>query len=157
MAIWCKFSHHVPCSCSLEFHFDFINLYCDTSLSPSLKYSLSHLISTVTCVLSSLCTLIITVPWQFWGSGSLAESKWCHYVMIEADSHLNHCFPHPYYTYTKCLSTLICYPWSYSSSLKQLYPHYLGYILGFWVTCGVKMMSWRNADIHLKLLPVSTF
>jgi hypothetical protein len=24
----------------------------------------------------------------FWGSGSLLESKWCHYVMVEADSHL---------------------------------------------------------------------
>ncbi len=25
---------------------------------------------------------------RFWGSGSLVESKWCHYVMVEADSHL---------------------------------------------------------------------
>ncbi len=25
---------------------------------------------------------------RFWGSGSLAESKWYHYVMVEADSHL---------------------------------------------------------------------
>ncbi len=24
----------------------------------------------------------------FWGSGSLEESKWCHYIMVEADSHL---------------------------------------------------------------------
>ncbi len=24
---------------------------------------------------------------RFWGSGSLVESKWCHYVMVEADSH----------------------------------------------------------------------
>ncbi len=24
----------------------------------------------------------------FWGSGSLVESKWCHYFMVEADSHL---------------------------------------------------------------------
>jgi hypothetical protein len=23
-----------------------------------------------------------------WGSGSLVESKWCHYVMVEGDSHL---------------------------------------------------------------------
>ncbi len=23
-----------------------------------------------------------------WGSGSLVESKWCHYIMFEADSHL---------------------------------------------------------------------
>ena len=53
-------------------------------------------------------------------------------------------FPHPYYTYTKCLSTLICCPLAYSSSLKQLYPSYLAQILGFWVTCGVKMMSLRH-------------
>ncbi len=25
---------------------------------------------------------------RFWGSGSLVESKWCDYVMVEADSHL---------------------------------------------------------------------
>jgi hypothetical protein len=25
---------------------------------------------------------------RFWGSGSLVESKRCHYVMVEADSHL---------------------------------------------------------------------
>jgi hypothetical protein len=25
---------------------------------------------------------------RFWGSGSLVESKWCHYVIVEADSHL---------------------------------------------------------------------
>ncbi len=41
----------------------------------------------------------------------------------------------------KCLSTFICCPWTYGSCLKQLYPHYLAQILGFSVTCGVKMMS----------------
>jgi hypothetical protein len=25
---------------------------------------------------------------RFWGSGPLVESKWCNYVMVEADSHL---------------------------------------------------------------------
>ncbi len=53
----------------------------------------------------------------------------------------SNCFPHPYWTYTKSLSKLIFYPWAYSISLTQLYPHFLGQILGFWVTCGVKMMS----------------
>ncbi len=53
----------------------------------------------------------------------------------------SNCFPHPYWTYTKCLSTLICCPWVYSISLTLLYPHYLAQILEFWVTCGVKMMS----------------
>ncbi len=54
----------------------------------------------------------------------------------------SNCFPHPYWTYTKWLSTLIYYPWAYSIHLTQLYPHYLGQILGFWVTCGVKIMWW---------------
>ncbi len=53
----------------------------------------------------------------------------------------SNCFLHPHYTYTKCLSTLICCPWAYSSSLKELYATYLGQILWFWVTCGIKMMS----------------
>ena len=44
----------------------------------------------------------------------------------------SNCFPHPYYTYTKCLSTLICCAWTTSSSLTQLYPSYLAQILGFW-------------------------
>ncbi len=91
----------------------------------------------------------------FWGSGSLVESKWCQYVMVEADSHLNHCIPHPHYTYTKCLRTLICCPWAFGSSLKQLYPHYLAQMLGFWVTSGVKMMSLRHGW-GWQLLPTFT-
>jgi hypothetical protein len=45
---------------------------------------------------------------RFWGSGSLVESKWCHYVMVETESHASYCFPHPYYTFKKCLGMLIC-------------------------------------------------
>ncbi len=52
----------------------------------------------------------------------------------------SNCFPHPYWTYKKWLSTSICYLWAYSISHTQLYPHYFGQILGFWVTCGVNMM-----------------
>ena len=47
-------------------------------------------------------------------------------------------------TYTKCFNTLICCPLAYISSLAQLYPHYLAQILGFWVPCGVKMMSYSH-------------
>jgi hypothetical protein len=51
----------------------------------------------------------------------LGHLWWCEYVMVEADR-----FPHPYQTYTKCVSTLIsliCCPLAYSSShLTQLYP-----------------------------------
>jgi len=42
----------------------------------------------------------------------------------------SNCFPHPYYTYTTCLSTLICCPLAYSSSLTQSYPSYLAHVLG---------------------------
>ncbi len=56
----------------------------------------------------------------------------------------SNCFLHLHWTYKTCLSTLLCWPWAYSSSLKQFYPHYLTHILGFWVTCGVKMMSLRH-------------
>ncbi len=52
----------------------------------------------------------------------------------------SNCFPHPYWTYTNWLRTFIGYPCADSISLTQLYPPYLGQILGFWVTWGVKMM-----------------
>jgi hypothetical protein len=78
---------------------------------------------------------------RFWGSGSLVESKWCRYVMVEAYSQLKLLPVSTLDMYKVVLSILICCPWVYGSSLKQLYPHYLGQILGFWLTCGVKMMS----------------
>ena len=59
------------------------------------------------------------------------------------------CFPHPYQTYMKCLSTLICCPWAYSSgSAVHSYTHttYLAQILVFLVTCGVKMMSLHHGE-----------
>jgi hypothetical protein len=37
----------------------------------------------------------------------------------------SNCFPHPYYAYTKCLSTFICCALTTSSSLTQLYPSYV--------------------------------
>ncbi len=58
------------------------------------------------------------------------------------------------------LSTLICYPWAYSITLTQLYPPCLAQTLGFWVTCGVKMMQlwhgwgWQSpktaSQIHIR-------
>ncbi len=76
---------------------------------------------------------------RFWGSGSLGESKWCDYVMFESDSQLK-LLLHPYWTYTKWLSILICYRWANSITLTQFYPPYLAQILGYVVTCGVKIM-----------------
>ncbi len=65
-----------------------------------------------------------------WGSGSLVESKWCDYVMIEGDCHLK-LLPASTYDIYKVIDTLICCPWAWGSSLKQSYPHYLAQILGF--------------------------
>jgi hypothetical protein len=48
---------------------------------------------------------------RFWGSGSLVESKWCHYITVEADSQLK-LLLHPHQTYPKCFITLICCPWA---------------------------------------------
>ena len=76
---------------------------------------------------------------RFWGSRSLVESNdvitsWLRLTVI------SNCFLHPSYTYTHSVSTLICCPLAYGSSLTQLIPSYLGQILEFWVTRGVKMM-----------------
>jgi hypothetical protein len=76
---------------------------------------------------------------RFWGSGSLVESKWCDCVVVEADSHLK-LLPTSVLDIYKRLSTLTCYLQAYSISLTQIYPHYLGRILGFGFTCLVKMM-----------------
>ena len=127
------------------------------------------------CMVKALHSYNHTTWLRFWGTGSLVESKWCHYVKAEADSQLklfiafiwdiykvfeyidmlsidvwlkpytvittqlgsdfgvlghlwsqndiitswlrltasSDCFPHPYETYTKCLSTLICCPLTY--------------------------------------------
>jgi hypothetical protein len=47
---------------------------------------------------------------------------------------------------------------AYSIILTHLCPPYLAQILGFWVTCGVKIMSLCHGenDSHLKLIPTST-
>jgi hypothetical protein len=57
----------------------------------------------------------------------------------------SNCFPHPHWTYTKCLSTLIGCPLAYNIILTQLFPPYLAQILGFWVTYGVKIISLHQA------------
>ncbi len=53
---------------------------------------------------------------RFWHSVSLGESKWCHYIMVEADSHLK-LLPTSILHIKKCLSSFICCPWAYGSSL----------------------------------------
>jgi hypothetical protein len=89
--------------------------------------------------ISALHSYTHPISWlRFWGSGSLVESKWCDYVIFEANSHL------------KLLPTSILdvqSDWAHwyailghTVSPLHRYSPYLGQILGFWVTCGVKMM-----------------
>jgi hypothetical protein len=58
---------------------------------------------------------------------------------------ISNCFPYQYKTYMKYLSTLICCPYAYNSSLTQFYPPYLAQILGYVVTFGVKMMQFCHS------------
>ena len=92
--------------------------------------------------------------WGFWARGSESDviTLW---LRLTATSN---CFSHPYWTYTKSLSTSICSPLAYCSSLlTQLYPHSLAQILGFWVTFNTKSCHYVmvEADSHLKLIASS--
>jgi hypothetical protein len=45
---------------------------------------------------------------RFWGSGSLVESKWCHYIIVEAASHLKLLHTSSLYIWTvfECINIL---------------------------------------------------
>ena len=59
--------------------------------------------------------------------------------MVEADSHLK-LLPTSILDIYKVFEHIDMLSIGNSSSLTQFYPPYLAQILGFWVTCGVKMM-----------------
>jgi hypothetical protein len=84
---------------------------------------------------------------RFWGSGSLVESKWCHYVLTATSN----CFMHPHHTYTKWLSTFICFPWAYGRSLKQL-PTLFG-VLGHLWSQNDAIMSWLRLTASSNCFP----
>jgi hypothetical protein len=65
-------------------------------------------------------------PWlRCWGSGSHVDSNWCHYVMVEADSHLK-LLPVSNSTQTKCLSTLISAVHWHTVQPYSVMPTFLG-------------------------------
>jgi hypothetical protein len=70
---------------------------------------------------------------DLWSQNNVIMSWWRLTAM-------SNCFLHPYETYTKCLSILICFPQAYGSSLTQFFSPNFVQILAFWVTCEVKMM-----------------
>ena len=49
---------------------------------------LAHWYAVHWCMVKALHSYNHTTWLRFWGTGSLVESKWYHYVMVEADSHL---------------------------------------------------------------------
>ena len=100
----------------------------------------SHWYAVHWCMVKALHSYNHTTWLRFWGTGSLVESKWYHYVMVEADSHLR-LLPTSIWDIYKVFSTSICCPLTYGYFLTQLLPHYLAQILGYWVTCRVKTMS----------------
>ena len=94
----------------------------------------STLISLICCPMaysSSLLTQLI--PFLVGSDFGVLGHLWSQNDVITPRLRLtatSNCFPHPYCTYTKCLSTLICCPYAYSSSLTQFNPHYLAPNLG---------------------------
>ncbi len=93
---------------------------------------------------------------RFWGSGSLVESNDIIILWLSLTATSN-CFPHQHKAYIQCLSTLICCPWAYGSSLKQLYPHYLGKIFGvlahLWSLNDV-VVSWLRLTATSNCFPI---
>jgi hypothetical protein len=55
------------------------------------------------------------------------------------------CIPHPYNTYSKCFSTLICCGWAYGCTLMLIHLWRWGWILeklGIWLSPGDVVRSW---------------
>ncbi len=113
-------------------------------LLPTSIYKCTKCLSTLICSPNAYNISLTHIPTLLLGSDfGVLGHLWSQNDVIMSWLRLtatSNYFPHPYWTYTKCLSILICSPWAYSISLIQLYPHYLAQILGFLVTCGVKMM-----------------
>ncbi len=80
----------------------------------------------------------VIVRLRFGGSGSLVESKWSHYVMVEAESNLK-LLPPSILDISKVFECIAVH-WHTVAALHS----YLTRVLGFWVTYGVKMMSLRH-------------
>jgi hypothetical protein len=69
--------------------------------------------------------------------------------MVEADSHLK-MLPASILDICKVFKHIDMLFGVYGSSLKELYPHYLGHILGLWVTCRVHYASWLTSRRHAR-------
>ncbi len=93
-----------------------------------------------------------------WGSGSLVESKWCHYVMVDTDRHLSHCFPHPF-GHIQSVWAHWCAVHGHTAAALNSYTYTTWLI--FWGSGSLVELKWYHyvmveADSQVNLLPVST-
>jgi len=80
-------------------------------------------------MLAALHSYTNTTWLRFWACGSFLLSQndvITSWLRLTATSNY---FMLPFRTFKKCLSTLLCCPWAYSSSCKKLSMHYLAQIL----------------------------
>jgi hypothetical protein len=74
-----------------------------------------------------------------WGSGSLVESKWCDYVVVEVNSHLK-LLPTSILNIYKVFEHINMLSIGTQCQLYTVLPTPLGSYLGFCANCRVKMM-----------------
>ncbi len=78
-----------------------------------------------------VCSYSHRLPSRQWSSTPVNGLGWCGNLWSQKDvimswlrlTTTSTCVPHPYQTWTKCLSTLICCPWVYSKSLIHSCTH----------------------------------
>ncbi len=97
---------------------------------------------------------------RFWGSGSVVESNWCHYIMVEAHSQLK---PQTAsHIHSKCIQSVWAYWYAVHGHMalaSNRYNHTTR--VRFWGSGSLVESKWCHyimveADSQLKLLPAST-
>jgi hypothetical protein len=120
-----------------------LRLRVTSNCFPHPHYTYTTCFSTLICCPVAYSSSLTVLPILLGSDFEVLGHLWSQHDVIMSWLRLvatSNCFPHPYYTYTKYLSTLICCALAYSNILTQLYPSYLAHILRFCVSCGVKMM-----------------
>ncbi len=93
----------------------------------------------------------------FWGSGSLVDSKWCHYYMVEADGHLK-LLPASHIKHIQSVWAHWYVDHWHTVAALHSYAHPTW--LRCWGTWSLVDSKWYyyvkvEADSHLKLVPAS--
>ncbi len=95
----------------------------------------------------------------FWGSGSLLESKWCHYVMVEAHRHLKR-LPASMLDICKVFEHIDILFWGMQQQPQTVIPTLLvsdfGVLDHLWSQNDV-IMSWLRLTANSDCFPASAF